>query len=128
MSLRFALGVLAAGAVLAGCADRSSVGTEGRAPAIDSVNILDHAITTRPAESFGDGTYEVLVDVAAGTYRTTGPASPTRSCYWARLADSSGEFTAIVTNGIAEGPAVVTIAPTDRAFESHGCARWQLAR
>jgi hypothetical protein len=70
---------------------------------------------------FGDGTYTVGVDIAPGTYRTVGAPS---DCYWARLSGTSGSFDDIIANDFANGWAVVTIAPTDKAFKTDGCGTW----
>lgn len=69
----------------------------------------------------GDGTFLVGADVQPGTYRTKG-GSP---CYWARLSDVSGSFDSILANSVAQGPAIVEIKKTDKAFQSRGCAAWQ---
>ena len=38
-----------------------------------------------PATSFGDGSHEVGVDIAPGTYRTSGPGADFPLCSYARL-------------------------------------------
>jgi hypothetical protein len=70
----------------------------------------------------GDGTFQVGVDVKAGTY--VSKASPTGNCYWARLKNSGGGFDAIIANGNSAGQVVVTIRKTDKFFESSGCSDW----
>ena len=77
-------------------------------------------ITTSPAAPLGNGTFIVSVDVAAGTW--SAPAA--RGCYWARLAGFSGEFGDITANGNSDGQVIVTIAATDKGFESHRCGTW----
>jgi hypothetical protein len=77
-----------------------------------------------PATSIDGGTYVVGSDIEAGTYRTTGSASGL-PCYWARLKDTTGEFSSIITNGSPTGQATVTIKSTDGAFETAGCGTWQ---
>ena len=76
-----------------------------------------------PADNFYSGTHVVGVDIEPGTYRTTGPVGD-GLCYWARLKDTSGDFEAIITNGLPEGPATVTIKASDGAFETSGCGQW----
>lgn len=71
-------------------------------------------------KTFGDGTHVVGKDVPAGTYRTRGGAN----CYWARLKSFSGSVSAILANANTSGPAVVTIARTDKGFESARCGTW----
>lgn len=69
----------------------------------------------------GDGTFRVGVDIAPGTYRA---ANPDGSCYWARLSGMGGTLNEIIANDNTTGPAVVTIATTDAAFQSAGCGGW----
>lgn len=76
-----------------------------------------------PVTSFGPGTYVVGTDIVAGTYKTAGSASDS-PCYWARLRNTSGELSAIITNGNPEGPTTVTISKSDGAFETSGCQQW----
>jgi hypothetical protein len=79
---------------------------------------------TGPVRSFGPGTYVVGTDIVAGTYKTTGSSSSV-PCYWARLRNTSGEFSAIIANGDPSGPTTVTISKSDGAFETSGCNTWQ---
>lgn len=69
----------------------------------------------------GDGTFQVGADIAPGTYRA---ANPDGFCYWARLSGTGGTLREIIANDNTTGPAVVTIAATDAAFESTGCGGW----
>jgi hypothetical protein len=69
----------------------------------------------------GDGTFRVGSDIAPGTYRA---ANPDGFCYWARLSGTGGTLREIIANDNTTGPAVVTIAATDAAFESTGCGGW----
>lgn len=69
----------------------------------------------------GSGLFLVGEDIEPGTYRGDGSGG---TCYWARLSGTSGEFDDIITNGLPQGPTVVTIAESDVAFETTGCADW----
>lgn len=74
-----------------------------------------------PLTTFGAGTYEVGTgdgQVAPGRYKTPGPEDGDHSCYWARLKNTDGDLEAIIANGNAEGPTVVTVGPRDGAFET----------
>ncbi|MCO1575049.1 hypothetical protein M8C13_04650 [Crossiella sp. SN42] len=74
----------------------------------------------------GDGLYLVGQDIEPGTYRTAGATQGRPDgCYWARRRDTSGETSGIVANGYGRGPATVTIAKGDKAFEVRGCQRWE---
>jgi outer membrane murein-binding lipoprotein Lpp len=64
----------------------------------------------------GTGTFVVGSDINPGTYRAA--ASP--GCYWARLA--SLDNSNIIDNNNADGPVVVQILASDKAFEDNGCA------
>lgn len=79
-----------------------------------------------PATSVdGDGQYLVGDDMEAGTYKTAGPAdSVIPNCYWARLKDASGEFGAIIANGIGQGQTRVTVRKGEY-FETRGCQKWE---
>lgn len=74
-----------------------------------------------PLDSFGSGTWEVGVDVAAGKYKTTGGDQ----CYWARLQENDGSFGDIIDNGLGAGPQTVTIREGEY-FETQRCANWKL--
>ena len=82
-------------------------------------------VTTKPrpkATIPGDGTYEVGTDIQPGTYVSSTPDSG--NCYWARLKGTSGSFSDIIANNNSAGQSVVTIAPTDKVFETSGCNDW----
>jgi len=75
-----------------------------------------------PATSFGDGTYEVGVDVVAGRYKTQGPTDDLfKNCYWQRTKDDSGQFRSIIANGNTQGPGSVTIKAGEFFQTSGGC-------
>jgi hypothetical protein len=69
-------------------------------------------------------TLTVGVDIQPGMYRTTGPAPGQPACYWARMKDTSANPASIVAAGNPVGPATVTIAATDKVFQTAGCADW----
>ena len=73
----------------------------------------------QPNTMFGDGTFQVGVDIAPGTYRAAGGGS----CYWARL--RSLNTSDIINNNASPGPQVVGIQPSDAAFLTHDCGTWQ---
>ena len=70
-----------------------------------------------PSTTIKDGINLVGVDVQPGTYR-----SENGDCYWARLSGTGGSLDDIIAN--SNGATVVTIDPSDRAFESRRCAPW----
>ncbi len=80
--------------------------------------------TAKPAPTFpqfGDGTYQVGKDIQPGTYRTR-VGSP--GCYYARLSGFGGTVGEIMANNNTDAPAIVTIAATDKGFQSNGCGTW----
>ncbi len=76
-----------------------------------------------PATSFGDGTHVVGTDIVAGTYKAT----PSSTCYWARLSSTEDEGD-VIANHFAEGPTTVTIKKGDAAFVSQRCGQWTKVR
>jgi hypothetical protein len=64
-----------------------------------------------PAGTMDVGVYQVGVDVQAGRYKTPGPPTddPMDMCFWSRNSNDSGEFEAVIANGIVEGPGSVTV-------------------
>ncbi|HLL79649.1 MAG TPA: hypothetical protein VFA41_12635 [Ktedonobacteraceae bacterium] len=79
--------------------------------------------TTKTATypQFGDGTYVVGKDIQPGTYRTRTGSS---GCYFARLKGFGGSVSDIIANENTDAPAIVTIAPSDKGFESTNCGTW----
>lgn len=73
--------------------------------------------------SFGDGTYLVGTDIAAGSYKTKGDSDFGVGCYWERAKDDSGEFGSIISNDYADGPSRVTIK-TGEYFKASGGCTW----
>jgi endonuclease YncB( thermonuclease family) len=74
-----------------------------------------------------NGTWVVGSDIQPGTYRTTGPSNEgmiKMACIWKRLKDTSGEITSTLAINVSQGPTIVTIKPTDGAFDSQNCAPW----
>lgn len=69
----------------------------------------------------GDGLFLVGVDIEPGQYRGNGGGT----CYWARLSGTSGDFDEVIANDLPSGPTVVTINPSDEAFETSGCGEWR---
>ncbi len=70
--------------------------------------------------SFDDGTHQVGVDIAAGTYRAPGGSF----CSWQRLSGFSGEFDEIIAIEVLEIRPIVTILSSDAGFTSSGCGQW----
>lgn len=92
---------------------------------------VTQTVTVTPAAppaptGFGPGTH-LTTKMKPGTYSTEGPSpSPIPNCYWARLSNTSGELSGIIASGLPQGPATVTIAAGDAAFQTSGCKPWVL--
>jgi hypothetical protein len=67
------------------------------------------------------GIFHVGSDVQPGTYRTR-TASP--NCYWSRLSGFGGTRAEVIANDNDPAPGVITIAATDKGFQTSGCAPW----
>ena len=80
-----------------------------------------------PATDVSDGIHQVGVDIAPGQYKTAGPDMDglMPSCYWARLLNDSGEFSAIISNGNIQGPGSVTLNTGEFVELMGGCV-WNL--
>jgi hypothetical protein len=77
---------------------------------------LQGAVKTAKANTVpGTGTFVVGEDIEPGTYRAA--AQP--GCYWARL--NSLDTSDIADNDNADGPVVVEILPSDKAFQARDC-------
>ncbi|GHA94925.1 hypothetical protein ACIQRS_18840 [Streptomyces termitum] len=71
----------------------------------------------------GDGgMFKVGVDVAPGTYRSTG--NKDAGCYWERSKDAAHGINSILANDNATGTAIVRIGAKDGYFKSVGCGDW----
>ena len=119
---RSALAATAAPAVAASAAATSSTAPPP-APATAAPTVARTA-TPPPAPTpfhFGSGQKIIGTDVAAGTYRTRHGSV---GCYWARLRGFGGSVGDIIANTNTDGPTIMTIAGTDKGFESTRCAEW----
>jgi hypothetical protein len=80
----------------------------------------DLSRVTQDRSAFGDGSYLVGDDVAAGGYVSSGNGS----CSWARLSGFGGSPEEVIDSGLATGPQEVTIHASDTGFTSSGCGGW----
>lgn len=72
----------------------------------------------------GPGVWLVGSDVQPGTYRTTGPASGQRYCFWSRHSNTSGGplDDIIASDGASSGQMIVTIKASDKLFRTNDCS------
>ena len=88
-------------------------------------------VPARPANVFAAGIYDVGTasgQMPPGKYRTDGPGQGvTGYCYYARLSATDGEIESILASINTTGPAVVTVKPTDAAFEIQGDCKFMRA-
>lgn len=80
----------------------------------------DLSRVTQDRTAFGDGTFLVGEDVAAGRYVSSGPGS----CTWARLSGFGGMADQVIASATGPGPQEVTIRASDKGFSSSGCEGW----
>jgi hypothetical protein len=80
-----------------------------------------------PRTTFGDGTWEVGVDIAPGKYKTPGPQTGgvIDNCYYARRSEPDG-FQGIISNNNSDGPSTVELTDEVAYFETNGCQDWVL--
>ena len=80
------------------------------------------AAASGPKTEFGDGKFKVGADIAAGSYKSTGPraGSVLPSCYWARMKDDSGSVGSIIGHDISQGPTRLTVK-TGEYLQVAGC-------
>lgn len=121
-------GDAAAGIICAGCGGPSQTAattvtvTSTLQPTITQTETVTYTPPPPPGPKTtidSDGTYQVGVDIAPGNYHTAGSSG----CYWARL--SSLDTNDIIDNNNSNGPQVVSIQPTDKAFLTQRCGTWQ---
>jgi hypothetical protein len=73
-----------------------------------------------------DGTYLVGQDILPGLYLTAG-ATGGAMCSWLRRSSiGSGDASNVIDHGESPNAQYVDIAPTDKAFETHGCQTWSI--
>lgn len=73
-----------------------------------------------------DGTYLVGKDIRPGLYLTLG-ATGGATCSWSRLSSiGSHDVSNVLDRGESSDAQYALIAPTDTAFETHGCQAWKI--
>lgn len=75
---------------------------------------------TQSKTSFSDGMYIIGTDITPGTYRNTGA----QGCYYARLSGFGNTTDEIIANNNVDTATIVTIAASDKGFQSNGCGTW----
>jgi hypothetical protein len=121
----YAVGAVAAGLAVgaAGVAGAAGAVTTRTAPppAASGGYVANVSVPGRILTSFADGTWQVGVDVAPGTYRTGGAVDAV--CHHAvRRTRSGGD---VVRRAAGPGPATVVLAEADGWFATAGCATWR---
>lgn len=73
----------------------------------------------------GEGTYLVGAELAPGQYAASGQVDDYMGCYWKRLSGTTGDFEDIIASDYTHAERViVTVLPSDYAFESEYCGTW----
>jgi hypothetical protein len=78
------------------------------------------SVPGREMTSFGDGTWQVGVDVGSGTYTTTGGSA----CRHALKPAATG---AAIVESVSPGPDTVVLTDDSGWFETAGCTTWRQA-
>lgn len=107
-----------------GPGDPAATAPAATAPAATAPGVTTTGGTNGVTAPAGNRTLVVGVDIHPGTYRTAGPAAGQPMCYWARLKSTVPQVADIIAADMPRGAATVTIAPTDKAFQTGGCAEW----
>ncbi len=89
------------------------------APTVPTTTIAT-TTTPGPKTSFADGSYRVGVDIAPGTYRSSGTNT---DCYWKRMSNFTGTDD-IIANYLSNSPTTVTILASDAGFQTRRCGTW----
>lgn len=129
--------LLAASGLVVGLIIGGSIGSAGKAPVTAEPAPAASTAAEKPAEkkaeepaeekpvTFGDGTYEVGVDIEPGRYKVTVP-SDSVMCLYQRLKDDTGDTGTIIAQDVKRPGAKtsVTIKKSDGFFETSGCGEW----
>lgn len=76
--------------------------------------------TPKPPTTLTDGVWSVTDEISPGTWSAT----PSSSCYWARLSGFGGTLDEILANDNVTGSVIVEIQPGDVGFLSSRCGTW----
>jgi hypothetical protein len=79
------------------------------------------SVPGRVLTAFGEGTWQVGVDIVPGTYMTTGPVDSAACHHALRTTRTGGKVT---VGGVASGRATVVLNEANGWFASSGCATW----
>jgi len=120
--------VLLMAAIACGGGSSSEVPTDQIASDVDESSSVEAISTTvptvppQPTETVNPnllsaGTYIVGSDIQPGLYIGQAGIGLFDSCYWERLSDLSGEFSAILANDNSEGQFYIEVRDTDFALE-----------
>jgi hypothetical protein len=86
------------------------------------------AVPAGPKTEFGNGTWEIGVDIAPGKYKTSGPEDSGRPCFAQTTKEGDASLGDIQKQELSEGPLTVIIpAKGVKFFESAGCSVWKKA-
>ena len=80
-------------------------------------------VTPVPKAAILDGTWEVGVDIKAGTYKVIEPV--VGDCYWSITRTGTDD---IINNDIVHGGRPVVILKNGQEFENNGCGDWSRVR
>ena len=143
----WALGATAILSMFVGCMVGSSSSTRTSAVSSPPSNTVTKTVTAEPSSitvekeasapqisggprtTFGDGTWEIGVDIAPGKYKSAGPdSSGMGSCFAQTEKTGDGSLGDIKDQDVSRGPMTFTIPANGvRIFKTNGCQDWKKA-
>jgi uncharacterized protein (DUF1786 family) len=100
--------------------DKRSADLDARSAALDARDVaVSGKEAAKKASTFEDGTYQVGVDIIAGTYHTDGGSG----CYWEKSTGAEG-IDGIIGNDNVTGPVTLVIEPSVKFFKASRCGTW----
>ncbi len=99
-------------------------------PPTTTTTVAPSTTTTQspPEALFSDGTHEVGVDIAAGTYETgllpTTEPGEDPACSWQRLAGTGGTDEEVIADVGVDTHGIVEVVDSDVALVTAGCGDW----
>lgn len=86
--------------------------------------LLEYAPLQEVGDVLAPGTYLIGRDIKPGTYKGQAGEEFTDSCYWARLANVSGDLDSILANDNALGSYYVQVLESDFALQTKCTLEW----
>ena len=106
------------GLIAAGCTDAVRTPSSALLERIEEANA--------EAEAFGNGTWEVGVEIQPGIYRARrDPNSLAGLCTGERIGDAASGYSPLAGTGTYYGATIIEISASDARFRSENCTDWE---